>query len=116
MRELFLKLLDEGAQTVTLLCSSCVFGNLVVGCHSPNVADTDADGVMTLTMCTDSSEWSAHMDAAITIDNKVIADAIPSLCTMPSINVIDGVVLPIRGCTAVDDDFFDLTHVFIYWI
>lgn len=50
------------------------------------------------------------MDATVTIDDEVVADAFPALGSMPAVNVGNGVVLAFDCGRTVDDDFGYLSH------
>ena len=50
------------------------------------------------------------MDAAIEIDDIVVANAGEAACMMPPVDVGNGEGLAFSGCTTVDDDFVDCSH------
>lgn len=52
------------------------------------------------------------MNAAISIDDELVADAFPTLGFVPTVNVGNGVVLAFGGGTTMDDDFGYLSHSF----
>lgn len=50
------------------------------------------------------------MDAAIAIDNEVVANLAEASLSVPAVNVGYCVILAFSGSTAMDDDFGDLSH------
>ena len=50
------------------------------------------------------------VDAAVTVDDVMVAAAVPSACLMPAVDVGNGVVLAVGGGGAMDDDEGNGTH------
>ncbi len=85
-----------------MLGSAGVLGSLAIGGESSDVADADADGVMPAAMCTCLFLGSADMNAAVTIDDEMIAYHLVALSFVPAVDVGYGVVTAFRGGTAMD--------------
>ena len=54
---------------------------------------------------------SPLVDAAVEIDDVVIADAIKTSLTMPLVDVGDGVMTPLRRRCAVHDNLLNISHI-----
>ena len=59
-------------------------------------------------------DWSPCVNRAVSIDDEVITAVAPAValglrCGVPLPNLLDCVVLPLRGCSAVNDDFVDFS-------
>lgn len=88
--ELGLELVQEGEECVLLRLRPCVLRGLAVLGEPADVADADGMGVAVLAVCADFGEWSALVDAAVTVDDVVIADALEATGTVPAVDVGDG--------------------------
>ena len=75
-----------------------------------DVADTDGMLVVVLDMGTGILLGTARMDAAILIDDPVVAAAGPALGLVPVVDVLDGDLLGRIGGGAVDDNPLDILH------
>ena len=85
-RELFQKHFAQGIHHVLLLVGTGVFG-ATVAVEATNVADADAVGVVVFDVCSFLFQWSAGMDAAILIDDVVVANTIPLSGSVPAVDV-----------------------------
>lgn len=101
---------EEGTEGALLSFGTGVLGFLVVCGHASDVADAYGVLVVVLTVSTDLFLWASFVDAAIAVDDVVIADAFPASGFVPAVNVLDGVVLVFGRGGAVDDDESYLAH------
>lgn len=88
---------------------------VAVGIEAADIGDADAVGVVAFGMCAGLLYRSASMDAAIGVDDVMIANVAPAKGTVVSpygFYRTDGVGA--RG-GAVDDDFGDCSH-FFFWV
>lgn len=102
-------LLDEGVHGGALLARAGVLGVAVPG-EASDVADAKADGVMAGAVGAHFALGAADMDAAVTINDEVVADLTEASGAMPAVDVLDCVVFAFGGGTAMDDDFGDFSH------
>ena len=85
-------------------------GGAAVGIEAADISDANALGVVTWAMGTDLFDGTASVDAAIGVDDVMIADVVPAEGTVVSpygFHRTDGIGA--RG-GAVDDDFGDCSH------
>ena len=61
-------------------------------------------------MCANLALRSACVYAAVTIYHEVIADAVEASLAMPAVDVLDGEVLALCCCTAMNDDFCNFSY------
>ena len=108
-RKLFLQLFYECTKRGFLCCRPSVLG-LAVGRQTADIADADADSIVTFAVCANLALRPACVYAAVTIYHEVIADAVEASLAMPAVDVLDGEVLALCGGTAMNDDFPYLTH------
>ena len=86
-----------------------------VGIKAADISDADAVGVVAFCMCAGMFDRTASVDAAIGVDDIMIADVVPTEGTVVSpygFHRTDGIGA--RG-GAVDDDFGDCSH-FFFWV
>ena len=88
-------------------------GGATVGIEAADIGDADALGVVTWAMGTDLFDGTARADAAIMIDDIMIADVVPAETLMVAADALDGAVGIGSGGGAVDDDFGDCSHFFV---
>ncbi len=88
---------------------------VAVGIESADIGDADALGVVAGTMSTDLFDRTAGVDAAVGIDDIVIADVVPAEAHMVAADALHGAVGIGAGGGAVDDDFGDCSH-FFFWV
>ena len=88
---------EEGTQSGFLFGGTSVLGFLAVGSHSSDVADANGVFVVVQTVGTDLFLWASFVDAAVAVDDVVIADSFPTSGFVPAVDVLDGVVLAF-GC------------------
>ena len=112
LREVFPELMQEGSEGVALLGGAGVLGGAPVFGKASDVADAYAVGIVTLAMGSCLVEGAADVDAAIAIDDVVIAYLAETSGAMPAVDVGNGVVTSFGGGTAMDDDLGDLSHRF----
>lgn len=55
-------------------------------------------------MCANFCYRAARVNGAVAVDYIMIADAAEASGSMPSVNVLDGVVLPLWGGGTMNDD------------
>lgn len=75
-----------------------------------NVADAYAVGVVAQAVGTGYFHGAAEVDGAIAVDDVMVADALPALGAVPTVDVGHGVVATLWGGATVDDDLGDLSH------
>ena len=93
--------------------SACVFGfaSLV---DTSDVADADAVGVVSRTMCSDLLDWSPTLDLAVEGDDVVIADVSPALLLVPFPNGVCVYVSTFGGGRAMEYDVCYFSHCFLF--
>ena len=67
------------------------------------------------TVGTDLFNRTASVDAAVGVDDIVIADVVPAEAFMVTADAFDGAVGIGAGGGAVDDDFGDCSHFLFLW-
>ena len=85
-------------------------GRTTVGIEAADIGDADALGVVARAVGTDLLDGTARADAAVGIDDIVIADVVPSEAFMVATDALYGAVGIRTGGSAVDDDFGDCSH------
>ena len=113
-RELFLQLFYECTKRVFLCCRPSVLG-LAVGRQTAHITDAETDRIVTFAVCANLALRSACVYAAVTIYHEVIADAVEASLAMPAVDVLDGEVLALCCCTAMNDDFCNFSHDFFFF-
>lgn len=109
---LFHEVADDLEEHKTL-CICTGVGGVAVGIEAADIGDADALGVVTWAMGTDLFDGATREDAAVGVDDIVIADVAPAEGTVVSpygFHRTDGIGA--RG-GAVDDDFGDCSHFFV---
>lgn len=93
--------------------SACVFGfaSLV---DTSDVADADAVGVVSRTMCADLLYWSPSFDFAAESDDVVIAYISPALLLVPRPDGVGVYVSPLWGGGAMEYDVCYFSHCFLF--
>ena len=104
-----LQLFDEGFHGSLLLGRTGVF-RLAVLRQTADVADTDAHKIVTSAVGAYFFYRTAHVDAAVTINYKMIADAEKATISMPAVDVGYGVITTFLGRATMNDNFLDFTH------
>lgn len=88
-------------------------GDVAVGIEAADISDADALGVVAGTMSTDLFDRTAGVDAAVGIDDIVIADVVPAEGTVVAADALHGTD-GVGACGgAMDDDFGDCSHFFV---
>lgn len=100
---------QQSEQDLSLLGRTGVMGSSRC-VEATDVADTDGVGVVTLAVGTWLGERASLVDAAVQIDDVVVADASEATGTVPLVDVGDGEGLAFLRRTAVDDDFVNCPH------
>ena len=109
IRKLFQKCLNESPERI-FLCRSAGVLRPTSGVESPNVADADGVGIVALAVGSDHFEWATGVDAAVTIDDVVVANHLEAPLPMPAVDVRHGIVLSLGSGGTVDDELGDLSH------
>ncbi len=108
-RVLFPQVLHQLEEGETLGFGAGV-GRATVGIEAADIGDADALGVVAMAMCTDLLDGTARMDAAVWVDDVMIADVVPSQAFMVAADALHSAdSVGARG-GAVDDDFGDCSH------
>ena len=114
-RVFFHKITDELEEGEALGFGAGV-GGVAVGIESADIGDADAVGVVAFGMCARLLYRAASVDAAIGIDDIMIADVAPTKGTVVfpyGFHRTDGIGA--RG-GAMDDDFGDCSHfLWVLW-
>ena len=113
-RVLFRQVADELKESETLGFGAGV-GGVAVGIEAADIGDANALGVVTWAMGTDLFDGTASVDAAIGVDDIMIADVVPAEALMVSADALHGAVGIGAGGGAMDDDFGDCSH-FFFWV
>ena len=113
-RVFFHKIADELEEGEALGFGAGV-GGTAVGIEAADISDADALGVVTWAMGTDLFDGATRADAAIMIDDIMIADVVPAETLMVAADALDGAVGIGSGGGAMDDDFGDCSH-FFFWV
>ena len=111
-RVFFHKIADELEEGEALGFGAGV-GGATVGIEAADISDANALGVVTWAMGTDLFDGTASVDAAIGIDDIMIADVVPSEALVVVTDALHGAVGIGTGGGAVDDDFGDWAHFFV---
>ena len=86
---------------------------VAVGIKAADIGDADAVGVVAFGMCAGLLYRSANVDAAVGIDDIMIADVTPAEGTVVAADALHGTD-SVGACGgAVDDDFGDCSHFFV---
>ena len=103
------QVLHQLEQSETLERSTGI-GRATVGIKAADIGDADAVGVVAFGMCTRLLDRTAGVDAAVRVDDIMIADVAPAEGMVVAANAshcTDGIRA--RG-GAMDDDFGDCSH------
>ena len=90
-------------RSLLLLCAS-VLGGFAVGGAATDVANADRIGIMPQAVSTNFLNVSAHIDAAVEVNHKVITDALEATLLVPGINIGDREVLAFRCRRTMNDN------------
>ena len=85
-------------------------GGVAVGIEAADIGDADALGVVAGAMGSDLLDGAARMDAAVWVDDVMIADVVPAEALMVAADAFHSAVGIETGGSAVDDDFGDCSH------
>ena len=85
-------------------------GRAAVGIEAADIGDADTVGVVALGVCARLLHRTASVDAAIGIDDVMIADVAPAEGTMVAANALHGADGVGTRSGAMDDDFGDCSH------
>ena len=113
-RVFFHKIADELEEGEALGFGAGV-GGVAVGIEAADIGDADALGVVAWAMGTDLFDGATREDAAVGVDDIVIADVVPSEALVVVADALHGAVGIGAGSGAVDDDFGDCSH-FFFWV
>ena len=103
------QVIDEFAKSLFLCRGAGVF-RPTVGVESPDVADADGVGIVAFAVGSDHFDWATGVDAAVTIDDIVVANHLETPGFVPAVDVGNGIVLALGSGGTVDDEFGDLSH------
>ena len=109
-----LQLVHQLPQSSLLLRSTCVLGVLAIGSATPNVADTNAMGIMPQAVRPGNVFSSSLVDRAISIDDIVITYVGKLAGKMPTANIVHCEILAFGSGRAMYYDFRDFTHEISY--
>ena len=90
-------------------------GGVAVGIESTDIGDADAVGIVAFGVCAGLLDGSASVDAAVGVDDIMIANVVPAEALMVAADALHGAVGIGSGGGAVDDDFGDGSH-FFFWV
>ena len=90
-------------------------GRATVSIEAADIGNADALDVVAWAMGADLLDGATRMDAAVGIDDIVIANVVPTEAFMVAANALYGAVGIRTGGGAVDDDFGDCSH-FFFWV
>lgn len=110
LRELLLQLNKEVAKRLLLCIGTSVLRCFAIGSAAANVANADGLLIMPRAMCSHLCQRSAVVDRTIAINHFVIPDCSESTRPVPSCDVLNGKVLALRGCSAMDYYFRNGSH------
>lgn len=99
-----LQCIYQSAQRLSLLWCACVLGCVPVGCYSAYVADAYGACVVPLAVRPYAVDVAAAVYASVAVDDVVVAYGGESTLAVPACDVCHGVVAPLWGGRAVDDD------------
>ena len=88
-------------------------GGVAVGIEAADISDANALGVVTWAMGTDLFDGATREDAAVGVDDIVIADVVPAEALMVAADALHGAVGIGAGGGAMEDDFSDGSHFFM---
>ena len=106
---LFHQVLDELKKGEALGFGAGV-GGVTVGIEAADIGDADGVCIVAGAVGADSLDRAASVDAAVGVDDIVIADVVPAKALMVAANALHGAVGIGAGGGAMDDDFGDGTH------
>lgn len=113
-------ILDADAMCLHELANECYHGLLLRLCSgvlaltnevaSANVAYAYALAISARAMRTSNLLWSALLHLSVKGDDVVIATALPSSFSVPTLNIGNGEGLAFSRCRAMDDYFLYFSH------
>ena len=106
---LFHEVADELKEDDTL-CFGAGVGGVTVGIEAADIGDADALGVVARAMGADLLDRTASVDAAVGVDDIVIADVAPAEALVVAADALHGAVGIGAGGGAMEDDFGDGSH------
>ena len=83
---------------------------MAVGIKSTDIGNADALDVVAGAMGSDLLDGAARMDAAVGVNDIMIADVVPAEALMVAADALYGAVGIRTGGGAMDDDFGDCSH------
>ena len=88
-------------------------GRTAVVVEAADIGDADAAGVVSGAVGARLLDGAAGVDAAVGVDDIMIADVVPAEALMVAADAFDGAVGIGSGGGAMDDDFGDGSHFFV---
>ena len=88
-------------------------GGVAVGIEATDIGDADAVCITAGTVGTDLLNGTARVDAAVGVDDIVIADVVPAEALMVVTDALHVTVGIGTSSGAMDDDFGDWAHFFV---
>ena len=85
-------------------------GGMAVGIQSADIGDSDGVCIVAGAMGADLLDRAASVDAAVEVDDIVIADVVPAEALVVAADALHGAVGIGTGGGAMEDDFGDLSH------
>lgn len=108
----FHQVADELEKDYTLGLGSGV-GGVAVGIKAADIGNADAVDIVAGAVGADLLDGATRMDAAVGIDDVMIANVVPAEAFMVAANALHGAVGIGAGGGAMDDDFSDGSHFFV---
>ena len=108
---LFHEVADELEENETLRFGAGV-GGVAVGIQSADIGNADGVCIVAGAMGTDMLDGTAGVDAAVGVDDIMIADVVPAKALVVAADALHGAVGIGTGGGAMDDNFGDGTHDF----
>ena len=83
---------------------------LAIGCESADVTHANGIGIVSDAMCSNRCDWATCVDAAVKVDDVVVADLGETALAVPTVNVGDGEGLAFGRGGTMDYYRIDFSH------
>lgn len=115
VRELAAQFGDEPDERLLLCRRARVLRVFAVGSATADIADADRVGVMPTAMRAHLLDGSSLVNRAVKINHKVVTDVSPTVTVYMSVtNLLHREILSLWCCSAMNDNFSNLSHFFLY--